>query len=208
MSSPQIHGAAAAEADVLIYGVHGRGQSPEFIRDLAERIGELHRFSWIMPAAPGNTWYPEGFMAPTERNEPALAAALGTMDTQLAELVGGAKPVVALGFSQGACLLAEHLLNAQPKVAAMILHTGGYLGPEPRNFPRQPGWEATPALLLTARADPWVPLHRSEETAQALADAGATVDLRIYEDTEHHINDDAVAEIRELLAQVATTHHR
>lgn len=113
--------------------------------------------------------------------------------------------MVVLGFSQGACLLAEHLLRTRPTVDAIILHTGGYLGPQPRSFPARPRFASTETLIFTARADPWVPLHRSEDTAQAFRDAGARVDFHIYEDTEHHINEDATQRIRELLSQIAAS---
>lgn len=199
---PRTHGAAEADAAVIVYGVHGRGQSPDFIRDLAERVGGLDRFRWVMPAAPGNSWYPQGFLAPAEENEPHLGQALRTVDGQLGELTGGNVPVVALGFSQGACLLAEHLLTRRPAVAGVVLHTGGYLGPDRRDFAPEPRFEATPAEVLTAREDEWVPLHRAEETAQALRGLGANVTVTVYDDPEHHINDESVARIRALLERV------
>ena len=65
-------------------------------------------------------------------------------------------------------------------------------------------------MVLTAREDAWVPLYRSEETAEALRGAGADVTVEIYEDKEHHINDAAIESIRSLLERVAETngkHH-
>lgn len=203
---PEAYGASDTGAGLVIYGVHGRGQSPAFIRELADRVGHLDRFRWIMPSAPGNSWYPAGFMAPFDENQPSLENALQTVDRHLKELLAGPLPVVALGFSQGACLLAEHLLTEQPAVDGIILHTGGYLGPERRSFRSEPGHAGTRTAILTARADPWVPLQRSEETAQELAAVGADVTVTVYEDTEHHINDDAVDCIRQLLEQVADSY--
>ncbi|AGF71142.1 alpha/beta hydrolase [Corynebacterium halotolerans] len=204
VSEPETYGAAAADAALVIYGVHGRGQSPAFIRELADRVGQLDQLRWVMPAAPENSWYPAGFMASFEENEPFLGDALKTVERHLGELLGSPAPVVALGFSQGACLLAEYLLTARPAVDGIVLHTGGYLGPDHRTFHSEPGFAGTPAAVLTAREDAWVPLHRSEETAEELTAAGAKVTLTVYEDTEHHINDDAVDRIRELLKQVTT----
>lgn len=201
--APHVHGASAGEAALVVYGVHGRGQSPEYIRALAERVGGLEHIRWVMPGAPGDSWYPQGFMARIEDNQPHVGAALHTVRTHLHELLSGQTPVVALGFSQGACLLAEHLLTDQPQVAGIVLHTGGYLGPGHRTFASAPGYSGIPVAVLTAREDDWVPLHRCEETARALESIGARVELTVYDDIEHHINDDAIRRIRGLLEQVA-----
>lgn len=202
-ADPETYGAIVSEADLLVYGIHGRGQSPEFIRGLADRVGELDRFRWVIPAAPGNSWYPQGFMAPVDQNQPFLDEALKTVDTQLSSLLQHDIPVIALGFSQGACLLAEFLLTTRRSVDGVILHTGGYLGPEQRSFGAKQDFLGTPVAVLTAREDPWVPLHRSKETAREFHAAGAEVTTEIYEDEEHHINDAAVNRIHTLFEEVA-----
>lgn len=207
MNDPLTYGADSGTADLVVYGVHGRGQSPAFIRGLADRIGGLERYRWVMPAAPENTWYPEGFMVQASRNQPHLDQALGLVERDLRHLLKAGTPVVALGFSQGACLLAEHLLARQPPVAGIILHTGGYLGPETRAFDgaaADNGLAATPALVLTADQDPWVPLHRTEETVSALRTCGATVEFRVFRDREHHINEESVELIGALLNRIST----
>ena len=204
-SEPEAYGAKASDAELIVYGIHGRGQSPEFIRELADRIGQLGRFRWVMPAAPGNSWYPESFFAPTTKNQPSLKDALQTIDTHLSELLDHNAPIVTLGFSQGACLLAEFLLRTRKPVDGIVLHTGGYLGPHSQTFSSEPDFLGTPAVVLTAREDAWVPLYRSEETAEALRGAGADVTVEIYEDKEHHINDAAIESIRSLLERVAET---
>lgn len=211
-SLPETYGAPVDAASLIVYGVHGRGQSPEFIRSLADRVGVLEQVCgleqvhWVMPAASGDSWYPQGFMVPPEENQPHLDEALGAVTADLDDLaVASAAPIVVLGFSQGACLLAEYLLTARPAVHGIILHTGGYLGPEVRTFASEPRYAGIPAAVLTAREDSWVPLHRCEETAQALESIGADVTVSIFEDTEHHINDEAIGQIRALLSRVTRT---
>ncbi|WP_080795240.1 alpha/beta hydrolase [Corynebacterium pacaense] len=198
-------GADSGDASLVVYGVHGRGQSTDFIADLARRVGGLDHLGWRIPAAPENTWYPQGFMRPRRDNEPALGSALATVKADLEELSQVTAPVVVLGFSQGACLLAEYLLTEQPAVSGAILHTGGFIGPRNRSFLIRQGATAFPVLLLTARHDPWVPLSRTRETARAFEELGCTVDLDIYEDAEHHINDQAVRRIRERLTLLSGT---
>lgn len=201
---PVDHGPARSEAGLVVYGVHGRTQSPEFLKELDARIGG-EGISWTLPAAAENSWYPGKFMADTEANQPQLDQALSVVEQQLGGLLrerdAGGPPVVVLGFSQGACLLAEYLLTRQPSVDGVLLHTGGYLGPEQRTFTAQRGspLEEVQVELFCADQDPWVPLHRAKETASAFEGLAASTSLTVYRDGEHHINDHAVGRMRAYL---------
>jgi phospholipase/carboxylesterase len=200
-------GARPEDATLAVYAVHGRGQSPEFMEGLAGRIA-LPGIAYLMPEASGNTWYPGGFLQPIEDNQPHLGHALETVAAQLAALDGQGIPperTVLLGFSQGACLLSEFLLRRRDRYAAAVLHTGGYLGPQERAWPEDGAFDGMPVLLAAAAEDAWVPMHRIEATAAALAKAGAAVELTSYDDTEHHINEDSVARIRRLLRSLPSS---
>jgi phospholipase/carboxylesterase len=193
------HGVAVEDAAIVVLAVHGRGQSAQYMAALAERVG-LDGVAWVLPNASDNTWYPEGFLRPHEENQPRLGQALEAVGSHFGELSGGPTPVVLFGFSQGACLLSEYLLTEQPRCAGAILHTGGYLGPDEREWPDRGGVLADlPVLMATAEKDEWVPLHRVEATARAFAMLGARVECDIYDDTEHHVNDNAVTRIRKFL---------
>jgi len=205
---PVHHGATQAEARLVVYGVHGRTQSPADLIQLADRLG-LEGIRWQLPEAAGNSWYPGKFMEPQSWNQPQLDQALGVLEEQLGTLIrerdeGGA-PVVVLGFSQGACLLAEYLLTRQPAVDGAVLHTGGYLGPGPRSFePGAPGALSQLAVeLFCADEDPWVPLHRAKETAAAFESLAAATTMTVYRDEEHHITEHAVDRIRDYLSRSA-----
>jgi len=65
--------------------VHGRNAGPENILEL---IGPLSHpeFTYLAPAAPGGTWYPQSFLAETERNEPALSRALDRLHQVVGEV--------------------------------------------------------------------------------------------------------------------------
>ncbi|MCJ8504031.1 phospholipase [Kocuria flava] len=195
------HGAHPDEADLVVYAAHGRGQTPDYMARVADRIG-LDGVAWVLPAAHDSTWYPQGFLAPEADNQPRLDQALEAVDTHLRELLApGRPPVVALGFSQGACLLAEHLLRARPRLAGAVLHTGGYVGPAEKDWTAVPGRRLSDLVveMFTAQEDDWVPLHRVEATGAALRALGATVELTVYDDPEHHLNDDSVHMIRRYL---------
>lgn len=202
------HGVAAEDARLVVYGVHGRTQSPQVFIDLAARLG-LDEICWWLPTAAERSWYPGKFMEPLESNQPQLDQALGVLNDQLSGLLeardAGGAPVIVLGFSQGACLLAEHLLTVQPPVDGAVLHTGGYLGPRPRSFAPTagPGLSGLAVELFCADEDPWVPLHRVKDTAAAFEGLVAVTTVNVYRDEEHHITDDAASRIRGYLSRHA-----
>lgn len=200
------HGAEPHEAAVVVYGVHGRTQSPDFLIELSHRLG-LEGINWTLPAAAENSWYPGKFMEPLDLNQPHLDEALSVVGDQLDVLLqerdAGGPPVVVLGFSQGACLLAEYLLRHRPAVDGVILHTGGYLGPGPFTGARGfNGLAGVGVELFCADQDPWVPLGRAKETAELFEQSAQSVSFTAYRETEHHINEHALRRIHSYLAHV------
>jgi phospholipase/carboxylesterase len=193
------------EAGLAVLAVHGRGQEPVYLWEVAQRVAAVGT-AWYAPAAPGRTWYPQRFTEPLEANEPHLSAALRTVDAVLDTLARdgfGAERVVLLGFSQGACLLAEHLLRHPHRYAGAALLTGGFAGPPGSARSVAGDLAGTPVLLATSSRDAWVPVERVRETAALLGGAGAEITVRIDDDPEHHVNDDTVAAVRALLARAA-----
>ena len=207
MHEPLWYGTPPEDAALVVYAVHGRGQSPAFMAQVADRV-DMPEVAWVLPAAHNQSWYPESFLAPIKENQPALDDALQTVRTQLGSLMDqDGPPVVVLGFSQGACLLSEYLLRDQPHLAGAFLHTGGYLGSSEREWGlSSPSQVSSPSNLsgltvelCTAREDAWVPLHRVEATGRAFLSLGAAVELTVYDDSEHHLNDDSIQRIRRYL---------
>jgi phospholipase/carboxylesterase len=198
-------GADPATARLAVLAVHGRGGDPEAMREVADRV-DLPDVTYLAPAADGASWYPERFLQPVAQNEPELTWALEAVDTGLAQLADlGFAParIVLLGFSQGACLLAEHLSRAAgPAVGGAALLTGGYVGPEGEPRTAAGDLAGIPVLLACAAEDAWVPLSRVHETARLLRGAGATVTVEVYEDLDHVVSDAAVAATRRLLRSV------
>ncbi|MEU1183583.1 hypothetical protein ABZ464_39290 [Streptomyces sp. NPDC005820] len=200
---PLLRGAPLADAGLVVYAVHGRGQGPGFMVDQYERVN-LPGVAWVIPGADGDTWYPRAFMEPLEENQPHLDHALDTVRTHLADLARAgwaARDVVLFGFSQGACLLSEYLLRDQPSYAGAFLHTGGHLGPDAVPWPAGPGnaLPGTEIVLLCAEEDEFVPLPRAERTAGALAALGARVEFTTYDDPLHHLNEDSIVRLRRML---------
>lgn len=200
-NGPESYGASVEEASLIIYALHGRSQDAGFTKKTAQRLA-LEDTAWVMPKAPDKTWYPAGFMAPIDDNEPSLSHALEMVSAHLQTLANLNRPVVLFGFSQGACLLSEYLSQEPQSVAGAVLHTGGYIGQDDRETdPSTQSLTGQEVLMLTSSQDSWVPLHRAQLTAELFQAKGASVDLEVYDDPEHHVNDEAIARIQTFLRE-------
>jgi phospholipase/carboxylesterase len=193
-------GPDVADARAVVVLLHGRGRDPDDVLQLAERIG-LDDVAYLAPAAPGNSWYPQSFLAPLDDNEPWLTRALATVD-ELVRSVDDPGRLVLGGFSQGACLASEYALRNVRRYGGLLIYTGGFIGP-PGIRPACTGsFDGTPAFLGSADPDDWVPAERVAETADVLASLGAHVTTRVYPGMEHLVNDLEIAAGRELLRGV------
>ena len=196
-----IIGPEPAEAAAVAILAHGRGGSATGMADLALAFANPS-IRFILPSAPGNTWYPEGFMAPLERNEPALSRSLGTYARLIDEVLAtGVQPenIILGGFSQGACLTAEVLIRNPRRYGAVLILTGGLIGPPGTQWPVQPTLRGVPVYLTGSKVDQWVPVARVEETARVLSASGADVRLRIFDEGPHGISREEVATVRAIL---------
>ncbi|WP_052746006.1 alpha/beta hydrolase [Allosalinactinospora lopnorensis] len=194
-------GARLQDADLAAIVVHGRNQDPEFMMGVLDRLA-LPEIGYVLPRAAERTWYPEGFTAPIDANQPRLDQALDTCAQALHQAGEHGFPperTALLGFSQGACLLSEFMLRNPRRYAAAALLTGGYIGPADQ--PRSPTGSLanTPVFLGSSRYDEWVPIERVEATAALMREMGAQVTMQTYDDREHFVNDEAIAQTRALL---------
>ena len=193
-------GAPLEQAQLAAVLVHGRDQDEQVMLDVVDRMG-LSDVAYVLPLAAGNTWYPGRYYDPLSTNAPWIAWSLDAIDAALAlATAAGHSPrrIVLGGFSQGACLVAEHVARRPRPWAGAAVLTGSLLGPD--------GEEATPAALNglpmffgSSRYDEWIAVQRAHATAAAFERAGARLTLETYEDREHLINDRAVLGLRRLL---------
>ena len=193
-------GPSVSDARAVCVLLHGRGRDTDDVLSLAERVA-LDDVAFLAPAALDGTWYPQSFLAPVAQNEPWLSSALGVVDALLHTL-GDASRVVLGGFSQGACLASEYALRHPRRYGGLLLYTGGFIGPQGTVPPRLGSFEGTPAYLGTSDPDDWVPVWRVRETAAALDELGARVDLEVFEGMDHLVNDQEIAAGRELLQRL------
>jgi predicted esterase len=187
-----------ADARAVCVLLHGRGRDTADVLALGERMG-VSDVAFLAPAARGNTWYPQSFLAPLGANEPHLGSALGVVDALLGTL-GELERVVLGGFSQGACLAAEYALRHPRRYGGLLLYTGGAIGPPGTQWPARGSFAGTPAYLGTSDPDAWVPVERVRETAALLRAQGAEVTLQVFPGMDHMVGDAEIAAGRALLS--------
>src|SRR5690349_17999607 len=134
-------GAPLAEAEVAMIMVHGRGASAESILTLAPALA-APGVAFLAPQAggsQGNQWYPYGFMAPIERNEPGISSGMRAIERVLAQIRAAGIPparIHFLGFSQGACLASEFVARHARRYGGLAVLSGALIGPDrtPRDY--------------------------------------------------------------------------
>jgi phospholipase/carboxylesterase len=203
-SGTVVAGEPLRSASLAVVALHGRDQDPRWMLENLVWQLDLPRAAFILPEAENNTWYPGRFFDREEENEPWVRGALATCASAIgiAEEAGLAVDRIALaGFSQGACLVAELLAREPRAYAAAAILTGGLFGTEDQVHVPRASLDGVPILITGHADDDWVPVPRVERTAQLLREAHARVQLCIYDDPEHQINDDEVAAVRRLLVE-------
>jgi phospholipase/carboxylesterase len=189
----------AAVAAVLF---HGRDQDAEWMLDVARRIDLDDTVSYILPRAAERSWYPGRFYDPMEDNEPWLGWSLQAIEAAVALAASRARPrsrIALVGFSQGACILAEHLARRPEPYGATAILTGALFGtPDLERVPVG-SLDGLPMFFGIAEKDDWIPIEAVRDTVAAFQRAGARCELRVYDDEEHGVNDDEVAAVRGLL---------
>jgi predicted esterase len=184
--------------------VHGRGAGPQNILDLVPALGHSG-FSYLAPAAAGNTWYPYSFLTEMSKNEPGLSSGLSVLDGLVGNLVAAGIPktqIVLLGFSQGACLSAEFAVRHADRFGGVIVFSGGVIGPPGTEWNYPGSFAGTPVFLGCSDVDPHIPAARVSESAAVFTRMGAEVTTRIYPGMGHLVNDDEIAHARAVMDRV------
>ncbi len=203
---PARAGVEPGQARAAVLAVHGRGGSPESMLPVAGAV-DVARVAWVAPRAAGGTWYPESFLAPTERNEPGLSSGLALLAAHLDELATAGVPAertVLLGFSQGGCLVLEFAARNARRYGGVVGWSAGLIGPPGTPRDRRGELQGTPVFLGCSDVDPHVPLDRVRESSEAFRRLGAAVTERIYPGMGHTVNQEELVFLRRLLEELAT----
>jgi phospholipase/carboxylesterase len=191
----------AAVAAVLM---HGRDQDPEYMLDeVVRRVGLDDRVAYVLPRAADRSWYPGRFHDPIEDNEPWLGWSLQALEAAVDQARGGRSvPRVALvGFSQGACIVAEHLARRPEPYGAAAILTGALFGTAADRLPVG-SLGGLPMFFSIAQDDDWISLDAVRDTVEAFQRAGARCELHVYDNQEHGVNDEEIVAVRTLLTDL------
>jgi predicted esterase len=194
--------------------LHGRGGSATDILSLMDHAA-LPQIAAIAPEAPGSSWWPTSFLAPSAQMEPFVTRALAQVDQAIATLQSEGIPqghIWLSGFSQGACLAAEAYARNGTGLAGLLAFSGGLIGTgdakgeptealygySPKTFAYTGKREGRVWLSVHER-DPHIPLARVRDTANSFIALGATVETRIHPGAGHGLMQDDLAALRHLL---------
>jgi phospholipase/carboxylesterase len=191
------------DAPAAVILAHGRGGSAADMAGLARAVGGDVR--WLLPEAPGGSWWPQSFLAPRAANEPHLSRAVAAVERLVAELSAEGVPaerVVLAGFSQGACLAVEAMRQNPRRYGGAAILTGGLHGPPGTTF-APVDLAGVPVFIAGAEGDAWVPAARVRETADFLEASGAAVERVMDAGAAHTVRLYEVERFRALVARVA-----
>jgi len=187
-------------ASAAMIMIHGRGATAENILLLSDELNQS-RFIYLAPQAANYTWYPYSFMAPMEDNEPGISAGLQVIANIFQNLESKGIPaekIFLLGFSQGACLATEYAARNAKRYGAVIGLSGGLIGPDgtPRDYAGS--LNGTPVFLGCSDIDPHIPKERLKETAEVFQKLNGKVNLQLYPNMGHTINQDEIEQVKNL----------
>jgi phospholipase/carboxylesterase len=197
-------GAPPDRARAAMILLHGRGATAEGMLSLSDAFAQAG-LAYVAPQAPGHTWYPYSFLVPLEQNEPALSRALAMVDDTLSGLVHDGMPrdrVILLGFSQGGCLALEYAARNASRYGGLVGLSAGLIGPPNTARDYAGSLAGTPVFLGCSDVDPHIPLWRVRESTQIMRRMDGEMTERIYPGMGHAINEDEVAHIRGMLAEL------
>lgn len=195
------------DAEKVVILMHGRGASAtDIIRLGGALVSDAdQKITFLAPEATNNTWYPVSGFLPQEQLAPWLGSSLRVIDEIIETVVNAGVPqnkIVLGGFSQGAMLSLEYASRDHRKIGGVIAFSGSLIGPVDQ--PHAPIVDASDLKMFIGCGtnDSWIPAGAAEKSAQLFTEAGAEVDLRIYEGMDHTINEDEIEGASKLLASL------
>jgi predicted esterase len=197
-------GVPLEQARAAMILVHGRGASAQDILTLVPEIDQ-GGYAYLAPQAAGFSWYPNSFLAPIASNEPGISSGLAVLARLVEDLRAAGIPperTTLLGFSQGACLMLEFVARHARRYGGVAGLSGGLIGPDgtPRDYTGT--LAGTPVFLGCSDVDFHIPTARVHHSAEVLHRLGGEVTMRLYPSMGHTINQDEIAQVRAMMAQV------
>lgn len=195
--------------DVLCIAIHGRDQSEQYMLDklvspLAQHLGSCS-VRFCLPRSNSSAWYAARAIdrLTPETNESVQTATKGFLDLISQEkLRHPQKPLLFVGFSQGASLLSELVLARPETLDAACILTGCRIGAE-TDHGESPPLRRLPVYASCGDADPWLPLDSFHRLTATLAAKGARLRTDIIPGRLHEIAAEEVRAVAEMLTSLA-----
>jgi phospholipase/carboxylesterase len=191
-------------ARALCVFLHGRGQSPQDFRGLAETLA-ARGVAVTLPAAPGQSWYDARAVdALTDQTRGQLARALDWVGAVIDRLRAGAPgvPLLLAGFSQGACVALELAFRGTSRPDGLAALTGCRVGRPDDERPLVP-LQGMPVLLTGADADPWIPVAAFAEAVADLGRAGARLRAEVFPGRSHEVIQSEILMLAEIVDDIS-----
>lgn len=187
----------ADAASPLLFLLHGTGGDEHQFLDLgAELVPGARRIGVRGDVSEGGALRYFRRLGEGHYDMADLARATTKLSGFLGEQRGSAAGVAALGYSNGANILASVLFEAPQRVdTAVLMHPLIPFAPAP-----QPGLAGRRILITAGRRDPIAPAAATERLADYFRAEGAEVTL-FWHDGGHEIRHEELLAAREFLAQ-------
>jgi phospholipase/carboxylesterase len=184
--------------------VHGRGQVPADMVRMVVDHAPVAGVRWVMPVAEGKSWYKAKAVDPlSPETRGSMADGLARFDAVIAaeRAAHPGVPVVAAGFSQGACMVAEWVLRGA-EVDALAVFTGCRVGAFDEGEPAR-GLGGMPVYASCGDQDSWIPLPAFVRMCGVFGAGGARLRADVLPGRPHDICPAEAAEFARMLAAVA-----
>ena len=201
-NDPARTGSAPEYANAAVVMTHGRGATARSILAMHQEFPR-DDVAYAAPQATNNTWYPNSFLAPVERNEPGRTDGLAAIDRLVEGFVEAGiarENILLMGFSQGACLTAEYAATHPARYGGVGVLSGGLIGETLGEYEGE--FDRTPVFLGCSDVDPHIPEERVHATQDVFESLGADVEERIYEGMGHGVNEDEIEYLRATVAEL------
>jgi predicted esterase len=201
---PIEYGADWSETQAVAILLHGHGQTPEDMAELAREIDCAH-VRYILPGADGTAWYPRSLVESFEENTAAVqrdVAHLGGIVESLRGRSIAQDRIVLGGFAEGACVVAEYLVRNPRSYGGALLLTGGLV--DVAAIGRRPGTGllAVPVYVSGSEMDALIPVERTRGVIKTLQAGGALIRSHVFTERGHVISAEEILEARKLLNDV------
>jgi phospholipase/carboxylesterase len=196
-------GTPLSAATAAIVFVHGRGATAQSIVQMGRQIGQ-DGVAYLAPQAARNTWYPNSFLAPVERNEPGRTSGLQAVGTAVADAREAGldrEQVVLCGFSQGGCLASEFVARDPKRYGGLVAWSGGLIGADIDPTEYEGSVDGMPAFFGCSDEDPHIPAERVHESADVFEELDADVTKRLYPGMGHEVNRDELEAAADIVSQ-------